>query len=286
MIDLHTHTTASDGTLTPGELVAAACEAGLSAVGITDHDTCDGVPEALAAGRRLGLRVVPGIEISARFTGGTLHLLGYGIDPARPAFAAGIERLKTARAERNPKIIANLQAMGISITLEQVAARAGSDVIGRPHIAETLCAAGAAEDLDDAFDRYVGVDAPAYEPKLKYEPARAFELIRSGGGIPVLAHPCQTGRAGEALRRFVTELAAEGLEGIEVLYPSHTPEQSRFYDELAAEFDLVRTGGSDFHGTRKPDLSLGIGTGDLHVPDEWLDKLDTRIAARFSQDAD
>ncbi len=285
MIDLHTHTTASDGSLTPTELVAAAHAAGLEAVGITDHDTAAGVAEARAAGGRFGLRVIPGIELTARFEGGTLHLLGYGIDPEEPRFAAGIDRLQRARSERNPKIIRNLQAMGLPITLEQVVARAGGGQVGRPHIAQALVTAGVVESVQEAFDRYLASHLPAYEHKFRLDPPAIFALITAAGGIPVMAHPSQTRRIGEDLRRLVAELAAAGLEGIETRYPGHTPEQTARYEELAAEFDLVPTGGSDFHGLATPGIALGRGAGDLCVPAAFLTGLDERIAAVRSRAA-
>ncbi len=237
----------------------------------------DGVPEALAAGRELGLRVVPGIEISAELEGGTLHVLGYGFDMDEPRFAAGVTRLKQARDERNPRIIENLQAEGIDITLEKVAQRAGGVMIGRPHMARTLLEIGAVGSIQEAFDEYLGSDARAYVHKFRYPPAAAFALIRGAGGIPVMAHPYQTRRAGEDLRRLLADLKAEGLEGIEVHYSRHTPEQTAFYRELASEFDLVETGGTDFHGATKADIALGRGQGDLCVPVDLLEPLDERI---------
>ncbi|MFC1627719.1 PHP domain-containing protein [Gemmatimonadota bacterium] len=279
LIDLHAHTTASDGSLSPCQLVEAALEAGLVAIAVTDHDTADGVPGALEAGASLGVRVVPGIEISCVLEGGALHILGYEFDLSEPRFAAGVERLKRAREERNPKIIRNLRKSGIPITLAQVEERAGGGIVGRPHIAKTLLDLGAVKTVQEAFDSYLASDSPAYEHKFRYEPADAFEMIKGAGGIPVMAHPYQTRREGEELRQLVSELTEQGLEGIEVLYSRHNPEQVEFYGELAREFDLVPTGGTDFHGRTKPDIALGVGTGDLRVPSSILDGLDVRVAA-------
>jgi len=277
-IDLHTHTTASDGSLTPTQLVEAAISIGLEAVAVTDHDTADGVEEALDAGARLGIRVVSGIEISAQLEGGTLHLLGYEIDPLEEGFASGIIRLKQARIDRNPKIIRKLQDLGIPIKLEQVEAKAGGGLVGRPHIAETLLELGAVTTVQEAFDKYLAFDSSAYEHKFRYEPAAAFQLILGAGGIPVMAHPYQTNREGEELRRLVADLKELGLEGIEVHYSHHTPAQTVFYRKLADEFDLVQTGGTDFHGSRKKEIQLGWGKGDLRVPVELLEALDRRVA--------
>ncbi len=279
LIDLHAHTTASDGSLSPTGLVEAAVAAGLAAVAVTDHDTSDGVPEALEAGASLGIRVVSGIEISCVLEGGALHILGYETDPAEPRYAEAVERLKRAREERNPKIINNLREMGIPITMEQVEERAGGGVVGRPHMAKTLLDLGAVETMQEAFDSYLASDSPAYEHKFRFEPDVAFELIKGAGGIPVMAHPYQTRRDGEELRRLVADLKDQGLEGIEVLYSHHTGEQVTFYEELAREFDLVPTGGTDFHGRSKPDLALGTGTGDLRVPWSILEGIDARVAA-------
>lgn len=277
-IDLHTHTTASDGSLTPTQLVEAAVTVGLRAVAVTDHDTSDGVPEALEAGTRLGIRVVPGIEISAQLAGGTLHVLGYEIDQHETRFAAGIAHLKQARADRNPKIIQKLQEMGIPISLEQVEEKSGGDLIGRPHIAETLVDLGAVRTAQEAFDRYLGSDAKAYVHKYRLEPGAAFELISGAGGIPVMAHPYQTRREGEDLRRLVANLKELGLAGIEIYYTNHTPAQTAYYQELSQEFDLVPTGGTDFHGKINQEIVLGWGRGELRVPARLLEEIDRRVA--------
>jgi predicted metal-dependent phosphoesterase TrpH len=278
LIDLHAHTTASDGSLSPTGLVEAAVDAGLAAIAVTDHDTSDGVPEALKAGRSRDIRVVPGIEISCVLEGGTLHILGYEIDPAEPRFAGGVERLKQAREERNPKIISNLREMGIPITIEEVTERAGGGMVGRPHIAQTLLDLGAVRTVQEAFDRYLASDSPAYVHKFRFEPDVAFELIRGAGGIPVMAHPYQTRRDGDDLRHLVAELKEKGLEGIEVFYSHHSREQTACYQELARAFDLVPTGGTDFHGGTKPDIALGSGKGDLRVPWSVLEGIDERVA--------
>ncbi|MFC1499392.1 PHP domain-containing protein [Candidatus Zixiibacteriota bacterium] len=279
LIDLHAHTTASDGSLSPAQLVEAALRAGLAAIGVTDHDTADAVPEAMEAGASLGIRVVPGIEISCVLEGGTLHILGYEFNISETRFSKGVDRLKLAREERNPKIIRNLRELGIPITMEQVEERAGGGVVGRPHIAKALLDLGTVKTVQEAFDSYLANDSPAYEHKFRYEPAVAFEMIKGAGGIPVMAHPYQTRRKGEDLRQLVSDLTEQGLEGIEVLYSRHSPEQVEFYSELAREFDLVPTGGTDFHGKTKPDIALGTGSGDLKVPLSILNGIDARVAA-------
>ena len=277
-IDLHAHTTASDGSLTPTQLVEAATSIGLEAIAVTDHDTADGVAEAVTAGANLGIRVVPGIEISAEVDSGTLHILGYEIDPDEKKFAAWIERLKQARRDRNPKIIKKLQAMGIPIELEQAEMKTGGGVVGRPHIAEALLDIGAVSTIQEAFDRYLDASSPAYEHKFRYEPAEAFQMILGAGGIPVMAHPHQTGRKGNDLYHLVAELKDMGLGGIEVYYTHHTPEQCAFYMELADKCNLIQTGGTDFHGHMKREIQLGWGKGDLRVPALLLKQLDERVA--------
>lgn len=276
-IDLHTHTRASDGSLTPTGLVEAALAAGLEAISVTDHDTIDGVTEALDAGERLGLKVLPGVEISVELPSGTLHVLGYGFDHTDEGLNGDLKRLKEAREERNPRIIRKLVDLGIPITLEQVRERAGGGLIGRPHIAQTLVDLGAAETVQQAFDDYLATGAQAHVHKFRHDPQRALAMIRAAGGIPVMAHPYQTRRQGEELRRLVAELVPLGLEGIEVYYSRHTTDQTTFYRALAEEFDLVPTGGTDFHGGRS-DIQLGRGRGDLRIPASLLPAIEARIA--------
>jgi predicted metal-dependent phosphoesterase TrpH len=222
--------------------------------------------------------VISGIEISVSTEGGTLHILGYGINHHEEKFAAAISRLQKARADRNPRIVRNLQEMGIPINSEQVEAAAGSGQIGRPHMAEVLVELGAVSSVQEAFDRYLASDAPAYEHKFRYEPETAFKLILGAGGIPVMAHPYQTGKEGEELQELVANLKGLGLEGIEVYYSHHTPRQTEYYRELADRFDLVETGGTDYHGERKKDIQLGWGKGNLRVPVQLLEEMDRRIA--------
>lgn len=275
-IDLHAHTTASDGSLTPTQLVEEAAAIGLKAVAVTDHDNIDGVVEAQAAGRALDVEVVAGVEISAELSGGTLHLLGYEFDHEHPSIVKGLERLKTAREERNLQIIQKLAVMGIPITIEQVAERAGGGLIGRPHIARTLLDLGVVGNTQEAFDEYLATDARAHVHKFRFEPAVAFAMIREAGGVPVMAHPHQTRRKGDALRDLIADLRPLGLEGIEVHYTRHDPHQTAYYQELAEEFDLIPTGGTDFHGATIPEIKLGWGTGDLRVPAELLDGIRDR----------
>jgi 3',5'-nucleoside bisphosphate phosphatase len=276
LIDLHTHSNASDGTFTPGDLVAHAVRQGAAAIALTDHDTVAGLPEALRAAKALSFELVPGLEISAEYKGGGMHILGYFIRHADPFLRQELERLQEARRQRNPKIIARLQGLGIPITYDQVLALSGGQ-IGRPHIAQAMLQIGAVQDLEEAFKQYLTKGAPAYVEKFRFPPAQAIALIRGAGGIPVLAHPftlnCATP---EELAGQVRELKDQGRQGLECLYSEHSAEQTRQYLALAAELDLLATGGSDFHGQNKEGVELLVGYGDLRIPYERLQFLKDR----------
>jgi predicted metal-dependent phosphoesterase TrpH len=261
LIDLHVHSTASDGSYRPAEVARLAKEAGLKAVALTDHDTTDGLAEALAAGAELGVEVIPGVEISTRFTDDTMHILGYFLDFHSGRLAERLAVLKQARKDRNPKIIAKLNALGIPITMEQVEQASGGGQVGRPHIARVLLASGYVRSMQQAFDIYLKNGGKAYVAKYRFPPAEALEMIREAGGVPVLAHPFTLGLGSAmALRDLLQNLKSLGLAGIEVFYAEHTPEQEAMYLRLAQELGLLVTGGSDFHGDNKPDVTLG------HIP--------------------
>jgi predicted metal-dependent phosphoesterase TrpH len=267
LIDLHTHTTASDGSLSPGELVALAARAGLKAVAVTDHDTIDGLDEALAAGSEAGIEVVPGVEISVQGgPTGSMHMLGLLLDHLSPGLVESLARLQLARAERNPKIVQRFNEMGIPMTMEEVAAHAGGELVGRPHFARVLLERGIVRDRGEAFARYLGAGAPAYVAKHRFSPAEGMAMIRAAGGVPVLAHPGMLKLATGDLEKLVRELMRDGLEGIEALYSEHDQAQRNWLTSLAARLGLVISGGTDFHGQAKPDLRLGLGWGDLRVP--------------------
>ncbi len=278
-IDLHTHTTASDGTLSPRELVAAAQEAGLEAVAITDHDTVAGLAEGLAAGRELGLEVVPGVEISMEvgLTGGA-HLLGLWVRPADPGLLAGLERLQQARRQRTPRLLARLNELGLPLSLEEVLAqtKGGDAQVGRPHVARALVAKGLAGSVGEAFNRWLAAGAPAYVPKERLPAAQGIALVRGAGGVPVLAHPglLDLDRAG--LESLVLRLRGMGLEGLEAYYSEHDSATQRYLVSLAARLGLAVSGGSDFHGGTKPQVALGRGKGGLRVPASLLAALKQR----------
>jgi len=280
LIDLHLHSTYSDGTNTPEELVALAAEAGLAAAVLTDHDTMEGTPRFLAAARAAGLRSLAGMEISADVPRRTVHLLAYGCDPAEPRLAAALARIRDGRAERNALILEKLGRLGAPISMEEVRAEAGNaEVVGRPHIAAALVRRGFAEDRVDAFRRFLGRGAPAYAERYRLSPEEALSLVAGAGGVVSLAHPASTGYNPAELRRFVGRLAEHGLAGIECLYTGYLPNQVEEYVGLAREFGLLVTGGTDYHGDNKPGIRIGVAYGRLKVPLSAFEALEARCNA-------
>jgi len=257
-VDLHAHSTASDGDASPSELVALAERSALAAVALTDHDTVAGVPEAARAAEGLAVRLVPGLEISAEFRHGTLHVLGLGVDVNERRLRRTLGELLRARDERNPRMVARLRGMGVDADMDALREIAGGRVVSRLHMAELLVRKGHARDIHDAFDRFVGRGAPAYEHKRRLAPAEAAEVIHGAGGVAAVAHPVQLGCANRAqLERVVVDLAADGIDAIEVYHSDHTPEQTRHFLDLARGRGLLVCGGSDFHGSAKPGVRLG-----------------------------
>ena len=270
-IDLHIHTTASDGTATPEEVVREASRLGLAAIAITDHDTAGGYVRAAAEAEKTGLEVVPGIEISTKY-GGPVHILGYYIDVASPALQEVLDWIVRDRDERNEKICALMRADGIDITYEQMRERFG-EVIGRPHFAEILVELGLARDMKDAFARFVEKGQKYYQGRKFLTIERSIELIRAAGGTAVLAHPFQYHLSAESLRALIEHCIDSGLEGIECRYSGYSEERSAYLESLAGEYGLLKTGGSDFHGTNKPEIKIGDGMGELNVPYVFLETL-------------
>ena len=270
-IDLHVHTTASDGTASPAEAVKLAKAAGLSAIAITDHDTVSGYAEAAEAGKALGVEVIPGIEISTKY-GRAVHILGYYIDPDSDKLAPVLEWVVRDRDERNRKMAELMAADGLPVSYEEMHRRFGA-VIGRPHFAEVLVELGLAKDVRDAFDRYVEKGQKYYLPRNFLSIERSVEIIREAGGIPVLAHPFQYKLDDAGLRELIEHCMESGLKGIECRYSGYSTEQSKYLGRLAEEYGLIKTGGSDFHGENKKHISIGTGTGTLEVPYQYLEKL-------------
>jgi len=282
-IDLHIHSTASDGTLTPIEIIALAQQSNLAAVSITDHDTLEGVRQVLAGKMPAGMHFLTGIEISISpppsfSVSGSLHLLGYGIRVDEPALNNALDKLQNSRNNRNPQIIAKLNALGLAVSYDEVRKEAGDGQLGRPHIASCLVKKGYAADINEAFDRFLGTGKPAYVDRYRITAAQAISHIRTAGGISVLAHPDLYGLPDfETLRRMVEVLTKEGMMGIEVYSPEHSDEMTGNLIALARQLDLLMTGGTDFHGALKPKIQLGTGSGDFFVPFRLYEKLVDRL---------
>ena len=272
-VDLHAHTTASDGTLSPTQLVELAREKGLSALAVTDHDTLGGLEEARRAGDTLAVEVVNGIELGVEHTG-RFHLLGYLIDPNNAALVDRLVYIREYRANRNRKMVEKMQAHGLDISWEDVEAEAGGDLIARPHMALAMKRKGIVATTQEAFDRYLRDGGPVHVPKIKMTDAEAIALVCGAGGVPVVAHPTTLKMGSwEALEAEIRRLKELGLGGVEVYYSQHTPEETARLEEIAGRLGLAKTGGSDFHGAPKPHVSLGCVSGDAPAPYELLDKL-------------
>ena len=278
-IDLHIHTTASDGTLTPAQVVSHARHLKLKAIAITDHDTVAGSKDALSSGIPPSLGFITGVEISSTpppfYSGsGSFHLLGYSMHLEDPELNRTLEQLQQARKNRNPAIIDRLNALGISITLDEVRNEAGEGQLGRPHIAQLMVKKKVVASIDEAFDRYLGTGKPAYVDKQRVDCFQAIEIILNAGGVPVLAHPGLLDYKTEnQLDLLIGKLKKAGIQGVEVYYSGHTPDQTRLYAKLAQRHDLLMTGGSDFHGAIQPEIEMGSGLGDLIVPYDLFEKL-------------
>lgn len=253
--DLHVHSTCSDGTCAPAAVVALAAQAGLEGLALTDHDTTEGWDEAAAACALAGLEFVPGIELSAEDCGASVHLLGYWVDRGHPGLLAECRRLRTERDRRARVILARLEALGVGVDEERVREIGGSAPLGRPHIAAAMVEAGAAADLDDAFDRFLADGAPAWEPKHALGGTEAVRLLRDAGGVAVLAHPGCTRMPDGLFDRMV----AAGLAGVECGHPGHDPEIAAAWELETRRRELVPTAASDFHGTQKP-VKIGART--------------------------
>jgi predicted metal-dependent phosphoesterase TrpH len=272
-LDLHLHTTHSDGSCTPTEIIGLAHQAGVTALAITDHDIMTGVAEAVVAGQECGIEVIPGVEISALADNSELHILGYFFDRQDSDLLGHLKALRSARHRRNPLIIERLQTLGIDITYDEVRALAGTDSIGRPHIARVLMDKQVVPSAKEAFDRFLAEGKPAYVPRELPSPAEAIRWIKDARGLAVLAHPTWVKVGEQSLIDLVRRLKADGLDGVEVYYSTHTARQTREYLSLAQQLGLLVTGGSDFHGLTKPDIEVGIGKGTLHIPVSLLSKM-------------
>jgi len=262
-VDLHLHTTASDGQFSPSELVALALERDLLVIAITDHDTTEGIDEALEAARGTGLEVIPGVEISCDVPHEEVHLLGYYLDHHHPALQGKLRAMRDARLQRAKGMLVRLAALGFPLPWEMVAELAGEGSVGRPHIARAMVKMGYVVSNSEAFDLYIGRNGPAYVERYKISPLDAVSLVKVARGLPVLAHPLK-------VAPFLPELVEGGLVGLEVYYNGYSPEYIRGLADLARKFDLIPTGGSDFHG---PGVLDTIGMGGAWVPVESVERL-------------
>ena len=279
-IDLHTHTTASDGSLTPTELIQKASEIRLTALAVTDHDTLGGLAEARAAAAAIGLEFVPGVELSVEDEGGRFHLLGYGFDPDNAALAEKLVTLRANRAARNEAMAVKMTELGLPVTMDDVRAEAGEDaeVIARPHFAQALMKKGIVQSVKEAFDRYLSTGKPLYLPKEVLTPREAIALLHSAGGVAVMAHPGLVPLSASALAERVASLAEEDeLDGMEAYYSQHSPADTERFVALARRHNLLMTGGSDFHGTPKPHVPLGIVFGGQPAPYALLEAMQEKI---------
>jgi 3',5'-nucleoside bisphosphate phosphatase len=279
-VDLHTHTTASDGSLTPAQLVHRAARLGLKVMAVTDHDTVAGVRDAQVTGAGLGVEVIPGVEINTDVPSAEVHVLGYFVDPAHDELSEKLAAMREGRIGRAKRMAEVLTAMGAPVDFQRILQIAGEGSVGRPHVAQALLEAGHVTSYGEAFGKYIGRNSPAYVERMKFTPSQACALIRRAGGLPVLAHPVFFDKYGMIKARFdettlLPEMLAEGLTGIEVYYPGYDAVTIERLMGLARQYGLLVTGGTDFHGVRpnEPDL------GGVYVPMKVVRRLKERVAA-------
>ncbi|HJR17045.1 MAG TPA: PHP domain-containing protein [Gemmatimonadales bacterium] len=269
-IDLHVHSTASDGSLAPEAVVKRAHAAGLHSIALTDHDTVGGVSEALTAGEQYGVRVVGGCEFSAAAPWGEMHVLGYYLPCDSPGLDAFLERCRADRVRRARAMVEQLQRLGVDLSFDHVLHESGGGAVGRPHVARAIVRQGGAIDLGDAFDRYLGRGRPAFVEKTLPQFKTIVEVVHENGGLVSVAHLKERGT-----RSFIERLKGEGLDAVETRHPSHDPDLRARLTEIALKLDLLRTGGSDWHGDPEPGVTHGT-IGSQQVPLEWLERLDDR----------
>lgn len=272
-VDLHTHSNKSDGSLSPTELVTLAKEKGLSAIALTDHDTTEGLDEAIKAGESLGVRVIPGVELSCEYQGKDIHIVGLDIDYKDESFRATLQEFVDSRILRNKKMCQKLTDAGLPVDYDELMEMFGESVITRAHYARYMLSKGYIKSLPEAFERYIGDHAPCFIPREKVTPVQGIKLILAAGGIPVLAHPLLYKMGKERINNLVAELKDAGLVALEAIYCTYTPSDEREMRALADKHNLLISGGSDFHGAAKPGLELGTGYGKLYIPESVLDDI-------------
>ena len=274
-IDLHTHSTFSDGSDSPTELIEKAASASISTIALTDHDTLEGVSEAKKAAAANGVNLIPGVELSLETdTTGGMHLLVLWLEPGEGPLQARLDELQGGRTGRNDQILARLEELGMPLGNEEVLDEAGAGSVGRPHIAQVMVNRGYVPDIKTAFDLWLGNGKPAYAGRPRLGPEEAVGLARSSGAVPILAHPHTLGlHTSEEMSQLLSRLHDAGLIGLEATYGAYRQHERDGYAHLARRFDLIPTGGSDYHGSYKPGLELGVGYGDLYVDSQVVDEL-------------
>lgn len=278
-IDLHVHSNASDGTDTPAELVKRAVSIDLSAFALTDHDTIAGIREAMDAAKAYKkqgkmIHVIPGIELSVAYKGTDIHILGLCIDYRNEAFCNALNKVKEERDRRNEKMAENLAKAGIDISIDKLREEDKDAVLTRAHFAKYLVKTGIVETNQEAFSKFLSSDGPYYVPREYLSPKKGIDLIKMAGGVPVLAHPLLYKLSDARLNELIKDLKEDGLVGIETFYSMNTGFDEAYVKKLANKYDLLMTGGSDYHGTVKPLIKLGVGKGNLKIPYSLLEKLE------------
>lgn len=276
-IDLHVHSNVSDGTLTPTQVVNLAIETGLVAMALTDHDTIDGVKEAIDAAKGADIEIIPGTELSVGYKNRDIHILGLYLDYQNKKFKEFLDVAKNGRIERNKKMVKNLADAGIAITMEDLTKENGEAVITRAHFAKHLVETGVVKTKEDAFKKYLDASSPYYVKREFFTPEDAIKMIHKAGGIAVLAHPLLYKLDRKNVERLVLYLKDFGLDGLETYYSSHTDADEYFVRNLAKKQGLLMTGGSDFHGANKPDINLGTGRGRLKVSEDLLQPMKEKL---------
>jgi predicted metal-dependent phosphoesterase TrpH len=265
-VDLHTHTTASDGTDSPAAVVEKAAKAGLAAVAVTDHDTISGLAEAGRAGETFDIAVVRGCELAVSSPYGEIHLLGLWLPEKMPRLSRFLEDIRESRGARNKEMVEKFRRAGFNITYPELLAAAEGETVGRPHMAKLLVQKGVCSSVRDAFNRYLGDDKEMYVPRVILSPEEGLALLCEEGAVTVFAHPMLLKAPPEAMERIVDSLAANGLDAIEAYHSEHDAKAVRRAESLARRYNLAVSGGSDYHGETRPDVALGTGKGDLYVP--------------------
>jgi len=275
-VDLHTHTTFSDGTFTPEKLIEYASEKNLKAVAVTDHDNFDGVTKAFIQGKKSNVEVISGIEMSTDYAEKEIHILGLFIDINNKAFNLELSGLKEKRKKRNLLAIEKLRGLNINITYDELESVSSNKIITRAHFAKILMRKGYIDSVKECFDKYMGEGKPAYVKREVISPEKTIKLINNSGGMAILAHPFLYNMTNDEIDKMVLYLKKIGLKGIECIYPTHTENDTHYLISIAEKYNLKISGGSDFHGDNKPNLDLGTGYGELYVPYSVLENLKIR----------